>query len=312
MVTFPDANESDDEALAKRREALRARAQESLTAQQPVAQFASDESDASSGEESSSGESGSEEESDDGHNIRLRPVFVSKKNRVTLAEREKLEADAVEAEENRVKKLENQKKETQRIVGEIVKADVFGPAENSDSDQEDVISDGDGDEEEEYEKWKVRELQRIQRDRDEEEARVKELLEMQRRSEMTEEQLAVERKQRLMDDAESVPTEKANYRYLQKYYHKGAFYTDEAKGMLKKHDYTAATGEDVVDKTILPKVMQVKNFGRSGRTKYTHLREADTSAATPWDEQTSVSVRIQNKLASGKNDMTRPGLRKKQ
>ena len=42
-------------------------------------------------------------------------------------------------------------------------------------------------------------------------------------------------------------------------------------------DFTGATLEDHFDKTILPKVMQVKNFGRSGRTKYTHLVDQDTT-----------------------------------
>ena len=44
-----------------------------------------------------------------------------------------------------------------------------------------------------------------------------------------------------------------------------------------KRDFSGATLEDQFDKTILPKVMQVKNFGRSGRTKYTHLADQDTT-----------------------------------
>ena len=42
-------------------------------------------------------------------------------------------------------------------------------------------------------------------------------------------------------------------------------------------DFSGATLEDHFDKTVLPKVMQVKNFGRSGRTKYTHLVDQDTT-----------------------------------
>ena len=44
-----------------------------------------------------------------------------------------------------------------------------------------------------------------------------------------------------------------------------------------KRDFSGATLEDQFDKTVLPKVMQVKNFGRSGRTKYTHLVDQDTT-----------------------------------
>ena len=49
--------------------------------------------------------------------------------------------------------------------------------------------------------------------------------------------------------------------------------------ILKRHDYTEAT-ESYVDMSMLPKVMQVKNFGKRGRTKYTHLLDQDTTAGT--------------------------------
>ena len=75
---------------------------------------------------------------------------------------------------------------------------------------------------------------------------------------------------------------------MQKYFHKGAFYQADADdpaatagaANIFHRDFSAPTGDDKMDKTILPKVMQVKHFGRSGRTKWTHLVNEDT---TDWN-----------------------------
>ncbi|KAI9460171.1 splicing factor, Prp19-binding domain-containing protein [Lactarius psammicola] len=59
--------------------------------------------------------------------------------------------------------------------------------------------------------------------------------------------------------------------FLQKYWHKGAFHW--------RYDFTETT-ESSVDVSILPTVMQVMNFGKRGRTKYTHLLDQDTTAGS--------------------------------
>ncbi len=84
--------------------------------------------------------------------------------------------------------------------------------------------------------------------------------------------------------------DKKQWRFLQKYYHKGAFFRtfDEKDDIEKeeKWDFSQPTLEDRMDKSILPKIMQVKNFGRSGRTKYTHLKDQDTTDFdSAWNQQ---------------------------
>ena len=80
--------------------------------------------------------------------------------------------------------------------------------------------------------------------------------------------------------------DRGKLKFMQKYYHKGAYFqtdADDDRGTvggdaIYRRDFTGATGEDKFDREALPAVMQVKNFGRAGRTKWTHLAAEDTTA----------------------------------
>ena len=121
----------------------------------------------------------------------------------------------------------------------------------------------------------MRELARIMRDKEAELAREKEREEVERRRALPEEQRLREDMERAEQTRKEKP--KGQQKFLQKYWHKGAFHQDA--DILKRHDFTEAT-ESTVDVSMLPSVMQVKNFGKRGRTKYTHLLDQDTTMGT--------------------------------
>lgn len=175
----------------------------------------------------------------------------------------------------------------------------------------------------------------------------REQLEIERLRNMTEE----ERRQELRNNPKFVTNKatKGKYKFLQKYYHRGAFFMVSCKDIsncvkyvvslvsvaasyrepspccdacciylqnqdddLYKRDFSAATLEDHFDKTILPKVMQVKNFGRSGRTKYTHLVDQDTTQFdSPWISETAQNLKFHNNQAAGmKQVFERPSVKR--
>merc|ERR1711976_556911 len=105
---------------------------------------------------------------------------------------------------------------------------------------------------------------------------------------------------------------KGKYKFLQKYHHRGAFFLDKEDGVYKR-DFSEATLDDHFNKTVLPKVMQVKNFGRSGRTKYTHLVDQDTTAFdSPWMADTTMNLKFHTAKGGGmKQQFERPTVKKR-
>ncbi len=73
-----------------------------------------------------------------------------------------------------------------------------------------------------YEAWKVRELKRILRDREEMESYEKELAEIERRRKLTDEERLAENVKLGTDETDK--KQKVAYNFMQKYYHKGAFF----------------------------------------------------------------------------------------
>ena len=275
-----------------------------------------DRSSAEGSEEESEEESEYEEYTDSEEETvpRLKPIFVRKEARVTAKERE-IEEKKKEKEREEIAMKEARERREQAL--KMIQEDKKREEEEKEKDEDEamrlainaVITD-DEDEETSYELWKVREVKRIKREKEEREAHIKELEEIEKLRNMTEEerQSELERNPKIITNQ----YEKSKYKFLQKYYHRGAFYLDEENDIFKR-DIAQPTLEDHHDKEVLPKVMQVKNFGRSGRTKYTHLVDQDTTARdSPWIEETPQTSKFFSTQAAGmKPIFDRPSKRRK-
>lgn len=310
-ITLASDSESDgdlsDTEIEKRRQHLRQR----MLKQKKEEEILMKEDDVSESSDSESSEYEEETDSEEDNEPRLKPLFVRKRDRTTVIEKEK-EAVKQRQVEHEVKKFaKERRRQTLRLVEESVKNDLekSKPVESTEPNLNDVCTDDENDEVE-YEAWKLRELKRVKRDREEKEQIEKERVELDRVRNLTEE----ERRQELRLNPKLVTNKaaKGKYKFLQKYYHRGAFYLDEEAEVFKR-DFAQATLDDHFDKTILPKVMQVKNFGRCGRTKYTHLVDQDTTQFdSPWYNDTANNLKFHNEKAGGmKQHFDKPTLVKR-
>lgn len=240
----------------------------------------------------------------------LKPVFVSKEERNAEKASDKMTFST--STENR--------QESRAIVAEILRKEFEAAHVNKSLQVPDALSGAfnpnsvdDNDDpnnfEEEYLAWKLRELLRIKEERDEREAHDREKEEIEKIRNMTEEE---RRKidQEKMEEWLAQP--KSEYKFLQKYYHKGAFYQEEHKEILSR-DYAQPTGADRSDKDVLPQILQVKDFGKKGKGKWKHLTAEDTTAFDyGWGaKDNSVNFNSISKMGGMKGDLDNPAKKHK-
>mmetsp|Transcript_7065 Transcript_7065/g.10608 ORF Transcript_7065/g.10608 Transcript_7065/m.10608 type:complete len:478 (+) Transcript_7065:144-1577(+) len=304
-----EEDEDEEEIAARRdriRERMRQRAKEKEQQEHLAGGKEEDEEESGSGSDSSEWETDTDEESEDEEGQILKPIFVPSHQRETIREAERQQAAEAGKKKKAAAAREEEKRRTRDMIAQIVRkeesaVDVHLDG-NGSEDGLGVPDDRDDlDEALEYEAWKVRELQRIQRDAGERQRLEEEKRETARRRGLTDEQRRLE--DRAAGKGQEAP--KAKWKFMQKYYHKGVFYMDEEsmeQNDVRRREYDDATLEDKFDKAALPSVMQVKKFGRSGQTKYTHLVDQDTTQFDAAWAQPGVRTEQYNQKMSGVGD----------
>mmetsp|Transcript_29963 Transcript_29963/g.74307 ORF Transcript_29963/g.74307 Transcript_29963/m.74307 type:complete len:311 (-) Transcript_29963:1035-1967(-) len=293
-------------------------------AEEEEAMAVEDEKEGGSDEGGSSSWETDTSDDDDGPGRKMiKPVFVPKKERDTIAEREKMEAEMDAEWERKEAQKKRRAVESRKLAElEVAREDEIEAVESMAVDA-DVDTDDDVDETAEFESWKVREITRIRAERDVREKFIAEREEQERIRHMSEEEKAVWLAENPREGADGADKkDRPKMGFMQKYYHKGAFFQEASDdqfgtqgdlGDILKRDFSEATGEDKLDKSSMPKAMQLRKgkFGKMGQTKWTHLSAEDTTRFedNPWMDKSRDNkgmAEYQKKMAGHKQEFTKP------
>ena len=250
--------------------------------------FVTEESSSVDGneEESDSGETSGSEESDSEEEAPrklMRPTFIKKNSRKEAPQ----EATALAASTLEVQEGTKRKEKADAMIQEqLEKAALAKAAGKKDWDDDEIeegaeVDDTDGlDPETERAAWKLRELKRVKREREAIEQAEKEREEIERRRNLSKEEREAEDEE-FLDAQKEAREGKGKMSYMQKYFHKGAFFQDdEAAKILADRDIMGSRiADDVGNRELLPQFMQIRDMsklGKKGRTKYKDLKTEDT------------------------------------
>lgn len=268
---------ADEAARLEAEKAIRAKEEEGFVTEESEEESEGSDSEPSEGE--SEEKSSSEEEAP---KVLLRPTFIRKDQR-----KEVIAVDTKTEEEKWAEEEARRKEKADALVQEQLEKNAAARAAGKkywDDDEDldgDIVDDTDGlDPEAEYAAWKLRELKRVKREREAIETAEKEREEVERRRNLSKEEREAE-DQDFLNRQKEEQDGKGKMGYLQKYYHKGAFFQDDAKaeGLDRRDIMGSRYQDDVKNREALPEYMQIRDMtrlGRKGRTKYKDLKSEDT------------------------------------
>ena len=261
-------------------------------------------------------ESESEEEEDDSseeeqpQRLLMRPTFIKKGMRQTTNL-----VPGADVDDRRAREDEERRKAADEIIQEQIRKDAEARAagkKNWDDDEVaevDMVDDTDGlDPEAELAAWKLRELKRVKRDRQAIEEAEKEREEIERRRNLTVEEREAEDREYIAQQQEDKEA-KGKMTYMQKYFHKGAFFQDDAKdkGLDRRDIMGSRYQDDVTNRELLPQYMQIRDMtklGKKGRTKYKDLKTEDTGRWGQYDDRRSKAD--DRDMAGSRDDRFKP------
>jgi microfibrillar-associated protein 1 len=274
-------------ARVEAEKALRAAAEEGFVTEESEEEEGSEEG---SDEESEEGESEIEEEAP--RRVLLRPTFIKKDKRNEIATAAE---DTRSNEEKLTEEEARRKAAADEIVEEQIRKDLAAKAagkknwDDEEDDENDVDDTDDLDPEAEHAAWKLRELKRIKREREAIEEREREREEIERRKNLTEEERKAEDDEFIAKQKEEKDS-KGKMSYMQKYYHKGAFFQDDlkAEGLDRRDIMGSRYADDVQNRELLPQALQMRDMtklGKKGATKYKDLKTEDTGKWGQFDDR---------------------------
>lgn len=254
----------------------------------------SDEQGSGSGSGSESGssededEESSSEEEERRRPVMVRPKFLSKAAREAQAQAASTEKQPTEedtaaqrrAEADALVEAQIQKDLAARLAG---KKHWDDDDDEGGSDDDAAVDDTDDiDPAAEYAAWRLRELKRLARAREAIEAKEREIAEKERRQNLSEEARRAE-DEAVLAAQQAEKESRGKMGYMQKYFHKGAFYQGESAALgLDKRDLAGAKFADAVrDAEGLPAALQMRDMtrlGRKGASKYKDLKSEDTGS----------------------------------